>query len=151
IQALLRLAPTQGTAALRQAAKVPGEFGQALLYALGGKAITIGLTPGLWVAAARARAPLVDDLAVEARHPNLGPDAGTAARLSLRTHRHQNRDYFHLEHEPPVPAKVPCELATVLLHAGGRASQWWCPAAHWDAATVRWAGTVWPACREPWF
>jgi hypothetical protein len=150
IQALLRLAPDNRPAALRKAGKLPGEFGDALRYALGGKGGAVGPTAALWVAAARARRPLADDPDVEARHPSLGPDAGTAARLSLQTKVYQQRNYFHLDQQHPVPARVPLELPTVLLHVGARVKGWTCPAEHWDAAAVRWAGTVWPLSREAW-
>ena len=61
-------------------AKLKGELADAARYALGGEKPAFGKTAALWVAAARARDPLADDPLVEKRFPNLGPDAGTAAR-----------------------------------------------------------------------
>jgi Family of unknown function (DUF6493) len=148
IQALLRLAPDNRSSALRKSAKLPGEFGEALRYALGAKS-KIGPTASLWVAAARARQPFSDDPQVETRHPGLGPDAGAAARFSIASRRRgQNWHYVHVE--PEVPTKVSLEMPTVLLHAGycrnsGSAIS------RWDAPNIRWAGSIWPLGRESWF
>lgn len=57
---LLRLAPEGRAEALRQAARLTGEWGAALRHALGGEE-TFGATRALWVAARRARAPFDDD------------------------------------------------------------------------------------------
>src|SRR5207249_4452197 len=35
--------------------------------------------------------------------------------------------------------------------AGGRFREWSCPAHGWDAAAVRWAGSVWLLAKESWF
>ncbi len=151
IQAMLRLAPDNRPAALRKSAKVPGEFGDALRYALGAKDCKIGSTASLWVAAARARRPCADDPEVERRHPGLGPDAGTAARLRLVLLREGKFDHLRVAAEPALPTAVPLACPTVLLNAGLRVEKWYSPLEHWDAAAVRWAGSVWPQCWEPWF
>jgi hypothetical protein len=151
VQALLRLAPDNRAAALRKSGKLPGELGAALRHALGAKDIEIGPTAALWVAAARARNPSGDDAAVEARHPNLGPDAGTAARLSARRHPKGPYHYWCIEQQPALPKHVPLEFPSVLLHAGVRMVKYFCPVSRWDAAAVRWAGSVWPLGIEAWF
>ena len=84
VQAILRLAPDGRAAAEQQLGDAAGEFAQAMRYALGGDVRTIGPTAALWIAAARARAPFDDDPLVLARHPNLGPDAGAAAKFGYR-------------------------------------------------------------------
>ena len=84
VAAILRLAPDGRDAALASAAGLTGESGAVVRYALGGDE-SIGETAPWWVAAARVRAPGVDDPAVERRHPGLGPDAGLAARIRLFT------------------------------------------------------------------
>jgi hypothetical protein len=156
VQALLRLAPDHRKQALRKIGirkigKSATEFEQALRYALGAQGVSIGPTASLWIAAARARASFDDDHAVEARHPGFGPDGGRAARLTLKTRRFHQRDYFHLDQEPPLSAQITIEFPTALLHAGARTKGWDCPAARWSAAAVRWAGSVWPVGREAWF
>jgi hypothetical protein len=66
VAALLRLGPDPAAHGPGMAADVPGVFGAALRYALGGPPpATVG--PGdapLWIAAARARAPYDDDAAL---------------------------------------------------------------------------------------
>jgi hypothetical protein len=86
ILALLRLAPDRRKQALEAACALPGEWGAALRYALGGDAPPggirspsiaaalrqalgggpVGRTRSLWIAAARARAPFDDDPQVAA-------------------------------------------------------------------------------------
>ncbi|MFG2044892.1 DUF6493 family protein [Dactylosporangium sp. NPDC048998] len=66
VAALLRLGPDPAASGPGLAAEVPGAFGAALRYALGGPPPTT-VTPAdapLWVAAARARAPYDDDAAL---------------------------------------------------------------------------------------
>jgi hypothetical protein len=86
ILAVLRLAPDRRKQALEAACALPGEWGAALRYALGGDAPPggirspsiaaalrqalgggpVGRTRSLWIAAARARAPFDDDPQVAA-------------------------------------------------------------------------------------
>ncbi len=85
VLSLLRLAPDGRGLALKRlnrSKKLSSEFADALRYALGGK-VAIGRSAPLWVAAARSRAPFVDDAAVERRFPDLGPDAGRVARYRI--------------------------------------------------------------------
>jgi hypothetical protein len=84
ILSLLRLAPENRAKALKAAKNLPGEFAAAFRYACGEDTKKIGKTYYLWVAAARARRPYEDDRQVEKRFPNLGPDAGRAARYDVR-------------------------------------------------------------------
>jgi hypothetical protein len=63
---LLRLAPDRRSEALAAAAKLEGEWGAALRYALGGGE-TVGKTDALWVASARARTPFDIDAQLAAR------------------------------------------------------------------------------------
>jgi hypothetical protein len=149
--ALLRVAPDHRSAALREAETVEGEFGDALRYALGGEEESIGPTDTLWIAAARARAPLADDDRVEARHPRRGADAGRAVRFRLRPGRHGVvRGFFDgsqrprlLETTPPGGSSCPNNLPTVALHSDD--------AYGYDAGMHRWLATVWPLARESFF
>jgi len=131
VQALLRLAPDGRSDALKEAAALDGEQGDALRYALGGE-VEIGTTAAYWIAAARSRAPYDDDPRVEARHPGLGPNAGLAARFSVRV----EHGALRLERTPPMPSRTADDLPTVLMlasHCDG-----------WDAA-------VWPAAADSFF
>lgn len=146
---LLRLATDQRSAALEDAGPVEGEFGAALRHALGGDVDKIGPTEVVWAAAARARAPFKDDERVEARHRQLGPDAGRAALYRLRDGPHSNvRGWMTqreplLERAPPVPGPSTENLAAVALHSPTTYSD--------DAGLHRWLGTVWPVARESFF
>ena len=76
--ALLRLAPEGRTEALEATKSLPGEWGAALRYALGGTE-AIGQIAPLWIAACRARAPFADDPAVIKAFPKLPAGGGHAA------------------------------------------------------------------------
>lgn len=144
IQALLRLATDGRSGALTAAVPLTGEAAEALRYALGGEVAEIGPDAALWVAAARARAPLADDEHVEAVHPGLGPDAGQAARLVFHTHDANGKPLPRpkLDRSPAPPTQLPTDLPTVLLHTP---TQWR------DLPTLRWQALVWPQHREAWF
>ena len=81
----MRLAPENRARALGRLQDIAGETADAARHALGEEGVEIGPTATFWVAAARARAPFLDDPTVELRYPQLGPDAGCAARLGWFT------------------------------------------------------------------
>ncbi len=123
VLALLRLAPENRDAALSRLPDSNDEFLNALRHALGGKPKNIGATSWLWAAAARSRAPWSDDLAVIARHPDLGPDGGSAAtaRFAAKVERQMTKcgqSYKHAEFAidvaPCVPEVVDLRLLSVL-------------------------------------
>jgi hypothetical protein len=152
--ALLRLAPDPEARAdaLRSSTGIEGPYAEALRYALGGEAEDIGPDVRLWVAAARARAPREDDPRVEARHPNLGPDAGRAGHCRLRPAPHpQRRDQWMvptnrlIEHEPPVPPTHAHDLPTVFLNDVGAYHP------RWSLDDGRWVATIWPLGSETFF
>jgi hypothetical protein len=153
ILALLRLAPDNRALALKRLGKVAGELGDAARYALSADKPALGKTAALWIAAARARAPLADDPWVDKQFPNLGPGAGQAARyrwafkpeslISSGTTYHFVR--YHLNIEPSLPGKVEKDLPTVLLNHRPRFEE------SGDAAEIRWQGSIWPAGRESFF
>jgi hypothetical protein len=156
--ALLRLAPDNRQQALKQLGKQPGEFADAVRYALGGEA-KIGKSAALWVAAARARNPLADDPAVEKRFPGLGPDAGTAARHAWKFKadpwKHDDQSGVHYRFQltttPPEPKTivgefVDSELVSMLMHHKSRY--------HGEGLgveDVRWSASWWPAGSEAHF
>ena len=149
VAAILRLAPERRDAALASAAGLTGESGAVVRYALGGDE-SIGETAPLWVAAARVRAPGVDDPAVEKRHPGLGPDAGLAARIRLFTGTPDPRSWtsgIKIEVEPPRPDATDVDLPTVLMLRIPLSFFW---NGRSDPAMFRWMATIQPAYREPW-
>jgi hypothetical protein len=150
ILALLRLAPDNRSQALGEAAQFESEFAAALRYALGSNDESIGRSTALWVAAARARAPFSDDPAVEARHPNGGPDAGRAARYAFSTGVWNARrtSYYGsgsrlIRCFPVPPEKAPVDMPSVALHVH---TSFWC-----DADALRWIATVWPSAPDAFF
>lgn len=149
VQSLLRVAPDHRHAAREAAPGLTGELGDALRHALGADGVAPGPAAPLWIAASRARSPLADDPAVEARHPGLGPDAGRAARLKLHVQHEtsvyegQTYHYFpvRVDIEPAVPEAVGADLPTVLHHV----------ASTQEIPGRRWTATIWPAGRHAWF
>jgi hypothetical protein len=124
--ALLRLAPDPGprAEALQAAAGLEGHFAPALRYALGDQGESVGPDVRLWVAAARARAPRDDDPLVEARHPDLGPDAGRAARRALRPGPHPARDRFMRTRHHVVSCDPPYRRSTALTSSRFCCTTW---------------------------
>jgi hypothetical protein len=142
ILALLRLAPDHREEALSLARDLQGEPGAAIRHALGGQGEMIGPAAALWVAAARARAPWSDDAAVEARHANLGPDAGQAAVYLIdgkaMIPRPANVIELKIGREPSGSAGSAAlvELPTVAYHVARylSANMWPSPASVWPIA-----------------
>jgi hypothetical protein len=147
VAAILRLASDGREVALRAAADVAGEPGDVLRYALGGEE-SVGPTAAWWVAAARVRSPGEDDLAVERRHPGLGPGAGTAARarLVLRDPR-RFMGGLALELEPPMNPDVGTDLPTVLMFRDHSSFFW---SGRSEPAMFRWMAVIQPGDREAW-
>ncbi|HMB75787.1 MAG TPA: DUF6493 family protein, partial [Kiloniellaceae bacterium] len=108
VLALLRLAPEERTAALAAAKDLPGEWGAALRYALGGDA-PIGKTAPLWVAACRARAPFADDPAVAKAFPKLAAGGGKAAvyrhEIAAKVYDDFTIYHFTITAAPPLKPK----------------------------------------------
>jgi hypothetical protein len=104
VLAILRLAPDRRPEALAAAKQLPGEWGEAIRYALGGSE-NIGRTAPLWVAACRARAPFADDPLVGKAFPKLGPGGGITASYSYRVEKKIYEDFsyhtFEIEVTPP--------------------------------------------------
>jgi hypothetical protein len=121
VRALLRLAPARSLPA-QVHALTDAPFVRALRYALGDD-IPPGAERALFAAAARIRHSGADDLALEARHPGLGPDGALAARYAwrVRTDSHvaqgetYTHHYFELDVEPRAVRSLE-DLPAVLRH-----------------------------------
>jgi hypothetical protein len=148
VAAILRLAPHGRDVALASAIDLAGEVGEVVRYALGGDQ-EVGPTAAWWVAAARVRAPGVDDAAVGKRHRGLGPDAGRAARIRLIA----GADPRHwiagitMEIDPPPAKAAAIDLPTVLMLQDPSSFHW---TGHSDPSMLRWVATIQPGYREPW-
>jgi hypothetical protein len=142
--ALLRLSREGRDEALVAAERLPGEVGEAVRHALGAEHGTVGANAALWIAAARARDALGDDLAVAERHPDTGADGALAARCSWRIETRRNDPYvwrhIELESERGRPAATSIQRPSVLFHL----RRDWSSAAGHQKSQVRWASTVWP-------
>ena len=92
VLALLRLAPEGRAEALRSAQGLPGEWGAATRYALGGTE-PIGAVAPLWVAACRARSPFADDPVVARAFPKLAAGGGLAATYHAKVDA-ERYEYF---------------------------------------------------------
>jgi hypothetical protein len=153
VAAMLRLGAAGRDETLAAVSEVRGEIADAVRHSLGGEA-EVGPTAALWAAAARARDPGADDLAVDARHPALGPDTGRAARIELVTGQHRNEIDrvmypmgLGLRVEPPLPEPLSAEMPTVLLLVD---EGWSAYAPGASVERLRWEATIWPAWRESW-
>jgi hypothetical protein len=153
--AMLRLAPDGRAEALKSLRDLKTEWGRAIRYALGAPRITLGDTPALWIAAARARSPWADDERLEKVFPARGPDAGKAAAYSVTFKRERYYTRLKVQSSPLPPKAVDSDCATVLLHTQrgvGRDLQWELggPAGR-TVGAVRWTATIWPLARESYF
>jgi hypothetical protein len=149
VAAILRLAPDGRDAALASAADLADESGAVVRYALGGDE-PIGGRAAWWVAAARVRAPGEDDVAVERRHPGLGPDGGLAARIRFVTAKPDPRSWtsgIKLEVDPRRPGATGVDLPTVLMLEPPLSFFW---NGRSDPAMFRWMATIQPGYRETW-
>jgi Family of unknown function (DUF6493) len=147
--ALLRLAPDGREHALAAAKGLDGEMGQALRHALGAKRVRVGKTAALWIAAARARAPVADDPAVAKQHAGHGPGAAEAARHRWRVLPPAEREIqlptLDIGVTPEPPASIPSSHLAVHL----------CNPTAWflDHGTdvVGYDASLWPAQRDGFF
>lgn len=164
VLSLLRLSPDGRAPALDAARDLPGELGAVARHALGAVDEPIGPTTALWLAAARARAPSADDDAVERAHPRHGRGGGHAGRLTPEIvssqHTYRDRDgvertirhhWIEVERTPERPPTLEPLHLSVLLHGCERANTWSSGMFSGDEPTLRWAATLWPAWREPFF
>jgi hypothetical protein len=127
VSALLRLAPDHRAEALARTRRllpatepIPRfveQFTQALRYALGDETTSIGQTPSLWIAAARARSPFADDPRLDAVHPNLGPNAACVATLRVTPPENPAHRYTPLQWHvsPALPHVLPISHPTMLM------------------------------------
>jgi hypothetical protein len=155
VAALLRVALDGRGEALQAARDLPGEAGAALRYALGGDPADI-TTPGVWVAAARARRPLDDD-------PHLiragldGPGQGRVAsytlafRPDLYEYESRGRTYRGAHWRAsltvdPSPRELATDQPTVV-------DGWYemPPDYGWLGDWLPWAALTWPHDAEPFF
>lgn len=159
ILAILRAAPDHRAAALKALKDKPSEWVQAIRYALGAEKVTIGKRAALWAAAARARAPWLDDQLVMKNHPGLGPDTGEAAKLALKFKSRKSGPYTFCNADfvitPAIPKVQDALLVTVRMlssqsvgqdltfEMGGFAGR--------TVGAVRWTATIWPSARETFF
>ena len=153
IVALLRLAPEHRVEALEAASSIDTELGAALRHSLGGME-AVGADAALWYAAARARAPLEDDAAIDGKHPNGGPDGALAARYAIDLARFPDigRGAFSalvgdrgepLRIEPAMPEHPLPDRFPALWHFRRHAFM--------RGQLSAWESSLWPICRAPVF
>ncbi len=146
--ALLRLAPEERTETLALIQR-GNEYWDALAYALG-ENIEIGATGWLWVAAAAARLPYVDQPRIAARHGRDIPDAGKKAEYSIGlTHPYFPwRDITVTPHmTDPLPENY---LASLFHMTTGSLAVYGSVCGH-HVNMIRWSATVWPLNLQPFF
>jgi hypothetical protein len=154
--ALLRTAPDGRAEALARLKKSSAEWSQAIRHGLGADDVSVGKTAGLWIAAARCRAPWSDDARVAQAFPDHGPDAAQAAGYAFRCKTDKRgHTSLVLDSSPSVPRTVDPACVTVAFHAqrgrgrglmfelGGFAGR--------SVGAVRWTASIWPQARESFF
>jgi hypothetical protein len=153
--AMLRLAPEGRAEALSMLKVARTEWERAIRYALGASRVTAGDTTALWVAAARARSPWVDDERIEAAFPNRGPDAGRKATYIVSFHKDRNYHKLEIQSQPPMPKSIDRGCVTVAFHATHKRFSYmpWGlrSAGGQTVGSVRWTATIWPLARESYF
>lgn len=143
ILAMLRLHPHGREAALRLAARIAGEDGQALRHALGGDE-ACGSEVALWLTAARARQPVGDLPVLSGAFPELASKVGRevrfrwAASLSQQESGGQKWTSFELALHVTPPPWRDRPIAFLTVDAGDR----------WNSSgtllSTDWQGTWWP-------
>jgi hypothetical protein len=151
IQALLRLAPDGRAEALHLAVGKRGEAFEALRYALGAEDVKVGVTPQVWAAAARARAPHRDDPQISNRFRCLPEAASRAPKLSIDWKMKPKGMPYRQGHvvcDPDIPKSLDFRLPTVAhFNLIQRYAAWeWRGASH-----VAWMLSIWPQYRESWW
>jgi hypothetical protein len=154
ILALFRLAPADRAAQRPRAGMIGGEAGRALRHALG-QDERVGTDAALWLAAYRSRSPRGDLPDFERVHPELGPDAGVAAKYVCGPRKDlQHAPDYHpdprklpldLQVAPSVPAVVDDALLAVILH---KRLPFLYPISR---PLLLWLHQLWPANHEPVF
>ncbi len=150
VLAMLRLAPERRPEALAALTERPEEWARAIRHALGGD-VEIGPSAGLWIAAARARAPYSRDEKVLAAFPDAGPNAGEPAVYDFEivkdrsTHRLSFPKLQEVRESDPdcVPLRLQEERGHYLWERGGVGGR--------TALAVGWTATAWPLARESFF
>jgi len=158
VRGLLRLAMGVVPGVVSRARGLPDDaFTRALRYALGDD-VAPGSERELFAAAARIRHPRSDDVALDARHPGLGPDAALVARYQWRvqssSHTYDGKTYMHHDlfvETQAAPADAPSERIAVLRHASSGQSRryyrWWSFAGI-DEGAIRLSATLLPSDPE---
>lgn len=143
--AMLRLAPEHRVEALAGLPAAGPEWIRAIRHALGGSE-EIGTTTGLWVSAARARAPWEHDSAVHRSFPDAGPDAGEYASYAR---------FSPWARTPPLPAAsqhLDPDCPPQLFHAERGHHMWELGGIGGGTEnSIRWVATLWPGARESLF
>lgn len=161
VRALLRLAPGAPASVLAQARALADDpVARALRYALGDD-LPAGDEPALLAAAARIRHPGADDLALDARHPGLGPDAARVARhgwhVETRSHEAGGQVYTHHWFRSDLadaPVAIAPGLLAVQRHGVLRVDEdWWrvWNFAGIDEGAIRYAATLLPSDLQTFF
>lgn len=151
VLALLRLAGTPRTTALRKAAaSIEGEFGSALRHALGEDGMQPGSTQALWIAAARARHPHMDDDALAEHLPDTGPGGVVFGTSTFQAGKGKHPVQM-LVVTPEPPKKVPDLQPTVLFLSETKSRFYQYNVTGTTESLVRWSALLCPSNLEAYF
>lgn len=147
--ALMRLSPDDRVISLK-ALNAEDEYERAFAFALG-SVMSSGRTKWLWVAAAAARLPYVDEPKIAKRHGSGFPDAGTKARYAIAFHKTKYFTWLITRVEPKIKDEVPPTFLTTMFHLTSAGSHSYGSVCGYHVNMIRWCSTVWPLNPEPFF
>lgn len=147
--ALMRLSPDDRDDALK-ALDPADEYERAFAFALGAE-MSSGKTKWLWVAAAAARLPYVDEPTIAKKHGSGYPDAGINARYSIAFEKMKYFTWLLMRVEPKIEGKVPPTFLTTMFHLTSAGDNSYGAVCGYHVNMIRWCSTIWPLNQEPFF
>ncbi|MEL7187073.1 MAG: DUF6493 family protein, partial [Pseudomonadota bacterium] len=108
-------------------------------------------TTWLWVAAAAARLPYVDEPEIAKKHGSGYPDAGINARYAINFKKTQYFTWLLVRVEPKIKGEVPPTFLTTTFHLTSAGDNSYGTVCGYHVNMIRWCSTIWPLNQEPFF
>ncbi len=147
--ALMRLSPDGRDDAVK-ALKPDDEYECAFAYAIGAD-LKSGRTKWLWVAAAAARIPYVDEPEVAKNFGSGFPDAGMNARYAIAFEKINYFTWLLMRVDPKIKGTVPNAFLATMFHLTSAGDNSYGSVCGYHVNMIRWCATVWPLNTEPFF
>ena len=147
--ALMRLSPDEREGTLK-ILKPDNDYERAFAFALGAD-LPSGKTDWLWVAAAAARLPYVDEPEISKKHGSGFPDAGARARYSISFEHTKYFTWLLMRVEPRIKGNVPPSFLATMFHLTSAGDNSYGTVCGYHVNMIRWCSTIWPLNPEPFF